>query len=57
MMERTGTIEAMEMRMAAVDMWRLGVWQMIDGGSMTDRCIPAETVTRWHECIANSDKQ
>ena len=41
MIERTGTIEA-------VDMWRLGVWQMIDGGSMTDRCIPAETVTRWH---------
>ena len=46
MMERTGTIEAMEMGMAAVDMWRLGVWQMIDGSSMTDRCIPAETVTR-----------
>ena len=36
----------MEARMAAVDMWRLGVWQMIDGGSVTDRCIPAETVTR-----------
>ena len=48
MMERTGTIEALEMRMAAVDMWRLGVWQMTDGGSMTDRCIPAETVTRLH---------
>lgn len=41
MMERTGTVKTME-----VDMWRLGVWQMIDGGSMTDRCIPAETVTR-----------